>query len=323
MSLESRKKKICSVEGCDKHVHHGQYCKKHYMKFVKRPKDKELIRKLREAEQAESEDSIEIKTKEKTRRYTPQQMEQLFLTPCTTKKDFKNFVKFFFGLYLPDQSVSRYSDSNPLDALWEVYDICVNKNNPNKINEIIFLASRGSGKTLAMALAELLILLHDQRDVVHVGAIMAQAKRCYEYQQRFLLSERLKKIVSPPKTPDEFKILFSSTMEKSKFNVKGQVISLEVLPCTLKACLTEDAKVITKDGIKPIGSILPGDFIDSPNGFVKVIQNDADYKECIEVQLENGTIIKGTCDHKIWTNNGWVELQALTDEHEILSLEST
>jgi len=120
-------------------------------------------------------------TKKKTKfeDLTPAQKEKLFLKPCKTKAEFHKWIKQFLGLYLPDKTVSRYADTNPLDCIWDVYDICVNKNNPDNVQELLYVAGRGSGKTLGMAIAELMIVLHDHREVVHVGAVLSQADRCY------------------------------------------------------------------------------------------------------------------------------------------------
>jgi intein/homing endonuclease len=181
-----------------------------------------------------------------------------------------------------------------------------------------------SHNTLGMAIAELLVLMHDQRDVVHVGAILSQAKRCYEYQQKFLLSDRIKPIVNPPKVSEENKILEKMTMEKSVFNIKSEKVTLEVLPCTLRACLVSSATSTDVHGtIRSLADFKPGDFIKDTTGFVEVLGNELEDAECIRIELEDGRVIEGTLDHKVWTQRGWIELQHLTDADEISSLEST
>jgi hypothetical protein len=247
------------------------------------------------------------------------QQTKLLLKPCRTRNELKAWIKYFLSLELPDCTVSRYSDTNPLEVIWEVYDICVNKNNPEKIQELLFVAGRGSGKTLGMAIAELMVLLHDQRDVVHVGAIQNQAERCYAYQKNFLFNRKLKPLVMPSDTPEDKRIAEKLNMSKSTFNIAGEKITLEVLPCTLKACLTTNAIVKTQFGDKKITEIKPGDFIYSGDGsLVEVVENNIDYQECIRIELDDGRIIEGTIDHKIWTNKGWVQLKDLTDEYEVL-----
>lgn len=243
----------------------------------------------------------------------------LLLKPCKTRDQLKAWIKYFLNLELPDVNVSRYSDTNPLDVIWEVYDICVNKNNPNNIQDLLFVAGRGSGKTLGMAIAELMILFHDQRDVVHVGAIQSQAERCYAYQKNFLYNRKLKPLVMPPDIPESQRILEKANMSKSIFNIKGEQATIEVLPCTLKACLVSSSLIEKKNG-KCVEAHLvdAGDLIKSPQGWTKVLENKKIIKKCIRVELDDGRVVEGTLDHKVWTNKGWVELQNLSDEHEIV-----
>lgn len=247
-----------------------------------------------------------------------EQETKLFLKPCKTKKELAAWIKRYLKLHLPDFTVSRYSDTNPLQVIWEVYDICVNRNNPDKVQELLYVAGRGSGKTLGMAIAELMILLHDQREVVHVGAIQNQAERCYAYQKNFLFSRQIKPIVIRDDLPEEQRILEKANMSKSLFNVSGQKLTLEVIPCTLKACLVSETEAQSQEGIKQLKDFKKGDLIKSPQGWVEVLDNTLEYRECVRIELEDGKIIEGTLDHKVWTNQGWVELKDLNNEHEIL-----
>jgi hypothetical protein len=113
------------------------------------------------------------------------------------------------------------------------YDLEIEKDHSYASNGFV------SHNTLAVAIAEFVLLFHDQRDVAHVGAILSQAKRCYQYQQGFMLSERVKPILS--QSIDGFPVMEKTTQEKSSFNVRdrktGELvkIDLEVLPCTLKS----------------------------------------------------------------------------------------
>jgi hypothetical protein len=188
---------------------------------------------------------------------------KIFFKKCETKEELSKFIQVFFGLHLPDQTVSRFADTNPLDIIWEVYDICVNKNNPEGIEELLYVAGRGSGKTLGMAIAELLIMLHDGRDICHVGAVIAQAKRCYEYQTNFMLSNKIRPIIDDKKLAQEDRVLQKLNMEKSAFNIEGKPVTLEVLPCTLKACngphvplvVTDEIDTVSGEGLKAFKEI--------------------------------------------------------------------
>lgn len=208
----------------------------------------------------------------KKQKLTLEQERKLLLAPCRTVKELKAWIEYFLFLKLPDVTVSRYSDTNPLIVIWEVYDICVNKNNPDNIQELLFVAGRGSGKTLGMAIAELMILLHDSRDVVHVGAIQTQAERCYAYQKNFLYNRKLKPIVMPSDIPEDMRILEKANMSKSTFNVGSDKVTLEVLPCTLKACngphvplvIVDEIDTVSGEGLKAYKEI--SGMLDSKNG---------------------------------------------------------
>jgi hypothetical protein len=210
--------------------------------------------------------------KSKSLKLSIEQEKKLFLKACKTREELKAWIKYFLNLEIPDVTVSRYSDTNPLDVVWEVYDICVNKNNPHNIKELLFVAGRGSGKTLGMAIAELMILLHDQREVVHVGAILNQAERCYAYQKNFLLNRKIKPIVMPEDVPEGKRILEKANMSKSLFNVGDQKLTLEVIPCTLKACngphvplvVVDEIDTVSGEGVKAFAEI--NGMLDSRNG---------------------------------------------------------
>jgi hypothetical protein len=257
--------------------------------------------------------------KVKVSKITLEQERKLFLTPCKTRNEVKAWIKYFLNLELPDVTVSRYSDTNPLDVIFEVYDICVNKNNPHKIKELLFVAGRGSGKTLGMAIAELMVLLHDKREVVHIGAIQNQAERCYAYQKNFLYNRKIKPLVLPRDTPEDQRILEKANMSKSLFNVGGEKLTLEVIPCTLKACLTSDNDLVFSNNIVvKAGNVKIGDILKTPLGPAKVIENTSLIQACMMIQLDDGRIIKGTRNHKVWTNRGWVKLCELCESDEVL-----
>lgn len=190
--------------------------------------------------------------KKPTKTISREQETKLLLKPCKTPQELKAWIKYFLFLELPDVTVSRYSDTNPFQVIWEVYDICVNQNNPENIQELLFVAGRGSGKTLGMAIAELAVLLHDRREVVHVGAIQNQAERCYAYQKNFLYNKKLKPLVMPPDIPEDRRIAEKLNMSKSTFNLGGEKITLEVLPCTLKACNGPHVPLVVVDEIDTV-----------------------------------------------------------------------
>lgn len=197
------------------------------------------------------------KVKNNNKELSMEQRTKLLMTPCKTRQELKNWIKYHLNLELPDCTVSRYADTNPLDAIWDIYDICVNKNNPHDINELLYVASRGSGKTLGVAVAEFMVMLHDQREVVHVGAILSQAKRCYEYQVGFMLNDKVRPILDN-KNDNGVSLLEKANMERSVFNLTDRFtgrtskVTLEVLPCTLKAVNGPHVPLVSVDEIDTV-----------------------------------------------------------------------
>lgn len=270
---------------------------------------------------------------------TPQQREDMLLTPCKTKEELHNWIKYHLGIWLPDYTVSRYADTNPLDAVWQIYDICVNKNNPEEVQELLYVASRGAGKTLGVAIAELLVLLHDQRDVAHVGAIMAQAKRCYDYQVGFMLNDKLKPVLNvlKPGEGGDYRILEKMNMEKSMFNLidryTGESIrpTLEILPATLKAVngahvslcisgtsniLLANQKKISASGLHRLlqaGSTIEALSYNTVSNKIETKPIIASYnngkKDVIKLTTKSAELIL-TPDHKIWVPNRSQYVQA-------------
>lgn len=197
-------------------------------------------------------------TKKKIKKaLTMEQRIKFLFTPCKTRGELKNWIKYHLGFDLPDVTVSRYADTNPLDSVWEVYNICVNKNNPDKVEELLYVAARGSGKTIGVAISELMVILHDQRDVVHVGAILSQAKRCYDYQMNFMLNSKIRDVLEY-KNKKGIKFLEKLNMEKSIFNLiepgtlEQITASLEILPCTLKAVNGPHVPLVVVDEIDTV-----------------------------------------------------------------------
>lgn len=388
--------KKCSHNTCEKKAFSKGFCRYHYRVnsegglVAERKLNQELTKKEEKATR-----KLEILNK-----LSQSDLEKMFLTPCKTREELMNFVKFFLGLHLPDVNVSRFTDTNPFDVLWQLYQLTVLERDLG-IKELIYCASRGSGKcskkgtlittkngpktienvttkdivwtgwswqpvvetfdegikdgvsittltgtltgslkhriqaldpksgkidwvfmkdltigqwvyrtnvnqkydqyleldydsflrngycetvnevkfdkhyfydlevakdhsytsngfvshnTLAVAIAQLLAVIHGKRDVVHVGAIMSQAERCYQYVQGFLLSERVKPIVSPSGSVQSLNILLKDTMSKSVLNIGNRNCSIEILPCTLKAVNGPHVSFVTVDEVDTLST---------------------------------------------------------------------
>ena len=195
----------------------------------------------------------------KKKELTMKQRRQLLLEPCKTIEELDAWIKYHIGMDLPDTVVSRYAQTSPLQVVWEIYSICVLKDNPNEIQELLYTAARGSGKTLALAIAEFMIILHDQRSTAHIGAILAQAKHCYNYQIQFMLNDKIGPVLND-KTITGYPIAKKMNMEKSTFSLidkySGEKVNVDfsIIPCTLKAVNGLHLGLVSVDEIDTIGA---------------------------------------------------------------------
>ena len=154
--------------------------------------------------------------------FTAEQLRQIFFAQCLDRDHLYEWIKLFWGVNLPGTTVSRYSTCNPLDSVWDVYNHCIHL---KKGMDTLYIAPRGGGKTLGVAITESALMFHDKRGVVHVGAIEKQSKRAYQYFQNFIAKN--KDVLGP--------LVEKDTIEKTVLVVDNQQVSLECLPCTMAA----------------------------------------------------------------------------------------
>jgi len=243
--------KKCTYGVCEKPAFSRTLCRYHYRLVHDEGGLAEEKKLNKELDKKEAKEKKRLQT---LSALSDEELKTLFLTPCKTRQELMNFVKFFFGLHMPEVNVSRYTDTNPFDALWELYQITVLNKNPDNIKELVYCASRGSGKTLSVAIAQLLAVVHGKRDVVHVGAILSQAERCYAYVKGFILARYVKNILSPPGVTEDNRILRKDTMHKSILNFGTRDHTIEIVPCTLKAVNGPHVSFVTVDEVDTLAT---------------------------------------------------------------------
>lgn len=186
-----------------------------------------------------------------------------------------------------------------------------------------------SHNTLSAAIAEFLVVLHDARDVAHVGAIMAQAKRAYAYMQGFYLMPNVKEVISNDKLQEKDHLLQKNTMEKSSFKINSDLCTVEVVPCTIRSC-NDPESVMVLEGGRPIKAkdIKVGDRlltldIDSlkVNKSVTVIRQSQVDKPMVRVSLQDGRTLIAAENHLVLTNTGWVQMKDLSSRVLLLDTE--
>ena len=79
------------------------------------------------------------------------------------------------------------------------------------------------------------------------------------------------------------------------------------------ACLVGDTMITMANGLKKLKNVKINDIVKTPQGNQKVIDHKLTRKqaEIIEIELSNGYKIKGTSDHKIKTQRGYVAIDTL------------
>lgn len=79
-------------------------------------------------------------------------------------------------------------------------------------------------------------------------------------------------------------------------------------------CLHPDTKVDTKAGSKKLSQVVPGDFVNSRNGYVRVIQkHSTGKKKLFKIKTQTGKELICTLDHKLETKEGMKTLRDVID----------
>ena len=83
----------------------------------------------------------------------------------------------------------------------------------------------------------------------------------------------------------------------------------------LAACLVAGTMIETSSGPRAIETIRRGDLVLTRQGYRRVLKawETKRVSEITEVAFSNGSVLRGTGDHRVWTDNrGWVSLDCLT-----------
>ena len=106
---------------------------------------------------------------------------------------------------------------------------------------------------------------------------------------------------------------------------------LEGVVCVMvDECFNGQSRVLTPNGYIPIKDINPGDKVINYSEETKEFKADTVVKQHInltnsltekmyKLEFDNGSIIEVTGNHKFLTNQGWVRVDELTENHEILT----
>ena len=111
---------------------------------------------------------------------------ELMFTPLESASDVKDWARSFLDLELPLEQTDPDSNTSPLDAIWQIYNVA--KNNTGDINPgFILMSCREGMKTVSVAILELLLMLHFSRTVAHGAATETQSAVAIGYINDFVM----------------------------------------------------------------------------------------------------------------------------------------
>ena len=111
---------------------------------------------------------------------------ELMFTPLQCAEDVKDWARSFLDLELPLEITDPDSNTSPLDAIWQIYDVA--RNNSGDVNPgFILMSCREGMKTVSVAILELLLMLHFSKTVAHGAATETQSSIAIGYINGFVM----------------------------------------------------------------------------------------------------------------------------------------
>ena len=118
---------------------------------------------------------------------TPDQLEEfadMLFTPLNTPEELQEWIYVFFGLWFPYGNIDPDSTSSPLHAIWSAYEI-YKFNKANETAGLIICSCRAGIKTLAVAIFEVVSILHFGITIAHMSSLESQSSISLKYIEQF------------------------------------------------------------------------------------------------------------------------------------------
>jgi len=183
----------------------------------------------------------------------------------------------FNGKTVTQHLVDRYNNEEPIDY----YHKSLQKILENTLGLLVYQESA------LLIVAELADFTLSQADLLRRAIGHKEVSMMQEIEQPFL--DGCKKVgkVNEEEAQEIFNMLRKS--ERYSFN----------------KCLSPDTTVETKQGMKTLEEVQVGDFVNSPNGYVEIINKyDNGIQELYEITLEDGKSIQCTLHHQFLCDDG-------------------
>lgn len=247
--------------------------------------------------------------------------EEMF-RPLESINELKDWILGFFDLDMPNGHIDPDSNSSPIEAMWEIYS-CVKENRGEDNPGYIMLSAREGYKTLSASILEVLLIVHFKVTIAHLAAIQAQSAKAIQYINFFFNKiEPLLEHSGWEKT--------SENKSKVSYRTKeGEDVYVRVIVATMAGanCITGDMKIHTDMGILTAKEIFQLFQNGNELKFLSFNHNHDSIEYCpismawkenkeeISIELEDGTIIKCSKEHKFYVEGkGYIEAQYLTTE---------
>jgi hypothetical protein len=115
------------------------------------------------------------------------ELTKLLFDHLNTPEELQNWIFVFFGLWFPYGTVDPESTSSPLHAIWTAYEI-YKFNKGSETAGLIICSCRAGIKTLAVAIFEVLSILHFNITIAHMSSLESQSGISLKYIEGFFRS---------------------------------------------------------------------------------------------------------------------------------------
>ena len=159
-----------------------------------------------------------------------------------TLEEFILYVSMFYGARLATKACCP-EHTAPGQVWWELFN--------DEVMDAIIVGSRDTGKTFGFAFLDHMQMRFNGDEIANIGAIEAQAKKCYGYIQRFVTSKVFRKdLLKPP--------MISMTLLKNG----GKV---EVMPATINKVNSPHPRICNVDEIELVSTLIVNEILSVPS----------------------------------------------------------
>ena len=220
----------------------------------------------------------------------------------------RNWIKAYLDIDLPFDTIDPDSNSNPIDALWSVYD-CIKHNKGDEIPGFIYLSAREAYKTLGASILEVILLIHFKTSIAHMAAIDKQSQKAVSYINNFFRK------LQPYLDYHGWKKISDSKTKIQFVEPGGMEPYITVIICTAQGanCISGDSVIELEDGstvraveLRPGSKIKTWDYLTGKDVYVSTQSITMTKKHARKIKFSNGSSVIVSDDHLIFTQHGWV-----------------